>query len=387
MEFTKVFIIGLTLLIGFYVIFGGFGFVPTGSYSYTPSTRNIVHIVEPSSGEIFIGNVNVEDFKKFNLNEKPFVVSRTLEKKSLVSFRDFWVKNGLFRRKDYKRVFTLTDDQLKKLRNSTIHVHVNDTNLYGRLIIYLNNELLFSGILESGDDIDIPVEKNLLKKKNELVVMAESSTWRIWAPTVYILDLDFISEFFGETSQKFSFTVPKSIKSVKYSRLILDVSNVKGSGRLIVRLNSKTVFNGTPKSRQWVEFNDTVKCGENTIEMLPGGDVTFEIENAQLIIFWDRSANESMEMSFHVSGSQYSTLPGRIIFRIGKIFGSPSSLQGEIVGTDGQSHKLLIQGVIEEGKTLSIALPKSFVGVGDNKLILSVSGDGGLTISDIMIEY
>ena len=251
----------------------------------------------------------------------------------------------------------------------------------------MNNELLFSGILESGDDIDIPVEKNLLKKKNELVVMAESSTWRIWAPTVYILDLDFISEFFGETSQKFSFTVPKSIKSVKYSRLILDVSNVKGSGRLIVRLNSKTVFNGTPKSRQWVEFNDTVKCGENTIEMLPGGDVTFEIENAQLIIFWDRSANESMEMSFHVSGSQYSTLPGRIIFRIGKIFGSPSSLQGEIVGTDGQSHKLLIQGVIEEGKTLSIALPKSFVGVGDNKLILSVSGDGGLTISDIMIEY
>lgn len=387
MEFTKVFIIGLIILVGFYIIFGGFQFIQEAGneYKFVPATRNATPTPGIVEEENFVGNREVEDFKNFFLSEKPFKVTRVSREESLVSFKNLWIENGLFNREDYTKTFTLTDEEIEKLKESKISINVDATNLYGRLIIGLNGKRIFSDFVEAGKEI--PVNVSLFKKTNNLVVTAESSSWRIWAPTVYVLDLNLESSFFGESSQSFGFVVPKNDCPVKYARIILSVQNKTGSGNLVVRLNNNMVFNSTPTSRQWIEFNDTVKCGNNTIGMVSEGNVNFDISGVQVVIFWERNATKNLEYNLEISSYQYNQLPGKIYFKIDKIFGEPTSLDVKIIDTRGHGHSSIVQGIIEEGKTISIDIPKDYVGIGDNKVVFSVTGDGGLTISNIRIVY
>ena len=365
---------------------GGFNFSYSTSesgYNFVPSTRNATPI-ELSTGN-FVGNIAAEDFKKYTLNTKSFIVSRFSGEKSLASADGLWIKNGLFGKEEYEQNFTFTGEELEQIVEPKIYIDLEDTNLYGKLIIGLNDKKIFSGFIEGKKEI--PVNKSLFNENNKLVITAESSSWRLWAPTVYIIDFDLRTRFFGESSQAFDFNVPKENTPVKYSRLILNIPEKKGSGNLIVKMNNQIVFNSTPTSIQWIEFDDIVKEGNNTISMVSGGNAEFKIKEAQMIIFFDKEASETLEYKLHITNSNYNELPGNIRFKIDRVFGNPTSLVAKIIDPDGRSHSLVVQGILEEGKYITINLPKSYVKPGDNKIIFSVTGDGGYSIKDLTVDY
>lgn len=387
MEFTKVFIVGLIILLGIYVFMGGFKFAQEeGGYRFIPPSRNQTIGEEEAEGQ-FIGTKAAEDSKRFFLNSEPFTVSRVSKNESFITLSNFWVKNGLFETKEYKKTFNLTQEELKQLAEPKIDLHVENTNLYGSLMVFLNDEEVFSGYIEPGDKKQIPVNKTLFKKENYFSLIPASSSWRIWAPTVYILDLELSSSFYGKSSKSFTVNIPEKNCPVLYSKIILDIPEREGSGSLIVRANKQVVFNNTPTSRQWIEFEGKINCGNNTISMVSTQNAKFKINEAHFLVFWKRESSETLEYTLDISQAQHNRLPGEIKFKIEKVFGSPTSLVAKVKDTQGTTHSLVVQGILQKGNTITMNLPRDYVDPGKNKVIFSVTGAGGFTITDLRIDY
>ncbi len=388
-EFTKVFIVGFLMFLGFYILFGGESFRLSGSpgYRFIPSTREETIVPELTAPEgNFVGTREVEDLRHIPLTTKPFKVSYVTGRKTFLEEENLTVANGILKFKSYKKVFSLTEDDLKKLTSITVKGEVEDTNLYGKLIIGLNGEEIFSEFLMPGEEFEIPVNKTLLKERNEFEIVAESSGWRVWAPTVYIIkNLELKSDFTGEVSKSFNFFVKEEETPVTLGRLILKFDEISGNGSLVVSVNGNVVFNSTPSREQWIDFRGVVE-GKNTIELSSERDTEFIVREAEVIIFWKRKATENLEMNFELSKRQYKKLPGKIKFKIEKVFGTPTSLVAVVENPKGEQHSIVVQGILEEGRVVSIDLPKEYAGIGKNKVIFSVTGSGGYTITDFRVE-
>jgi hypothetical protein len=388
--FTRVFIVGILLFFGFYLLLSDTEFFGGGpSYRFIPTTRNRTttepEITTPKGD--FVGTKEVEDSRHIALNIKPFQVSYITEKKSFIDLEDLVLENGLFTTNEYQRVFSLTEDELNKLSSAILTGEVQDTNLYGRLLIGLNGETIYSGYVSSGDGFEVSLNRSMFQPRNEFLLTAESSGWRLWAPTVYqVRNLQLKSDFTGEVSQKFDFHVKEEEIPVTLGRIILKFDEIKGDGRLFVSVNGERVFNGTPNLIQWIDFEDLAVEGKNTVGMVSERGTEFTVRDAEVIVFWERDAKENLEMTINLDSFQYRQLPGEIRFKIQKVFGTPTSLVATIENPDGERHSLVVQGVLEEDKTIKVKLPEEYAGIGRNKVIFSVTGSGGYTISDFHVS-
>ncbi|UCG95612.1 MAG: hypothetical protein JSV92_01010 [archaeon] len=387
--FTRVFIVGILLFFGFFLLLSDTEFFGEGpSYRFVPTTRN--RTTEPEitipEGD-FVGTKEVEDLRHITLSRKPFQVSYITEKKSFVDLEKVVIENGLFTTNEYQRVFSLNEDELKKLSSATLTGEVEDTNLYGRILVGLNGETIYSRYVSPGENFEVFLNRSVFQSRNELLLTAESSGWRLWAPTVYhIKNLQLKSDFTGEVSQSFDFHVKEEETPVKLARVILKFDEIKGDGKLFVSVNGEQVFNGTPNLIQWIEFENLATEGKNTVGMVSERGTEFTVRDAEVIIFWDREARENLEMTINLDTFQYRQLPGEIRFKIQKIFGTPTSLVATIENPDGERHSLVVQGVLEKDKTIEVELPEEYAGVGRNKVIFSVTGSGGYTISDFHVS-
>lgn len=391
-QFTKVFVVGILLFFGFYILlsgsdfFGGFGGSP--SYRWVPSTRN--QTTEPQitapSGE-FVGTKEVEDLRHITLSLKPFKVSYITERKSFIELESVDIRSGLLSTTDYTRTFELTEDDLNKLSTATLSGKIEGTNMYGKLLIGLNGQPIYSNFLSPGESFDVDVDNSFFLQQNNFLVTAESSGWRLWAPTVYLVkNLVLKSDFTGEVSQSFDFHLKEEETPVNLVRIILKFDEISGSGNLIVRLNGNTVFNDVPGLVQWIDIEGNVTEGKNTIEMVSDKDTEFTVSSAEVIVFWTRQASEELEVEVSLSASQYNRLPGEIKFKVEKVFGNPTSLVATIENPSGEKHSIAVQGILEEGKTITVNLPKNYAGVGKNRVIFSVTGSGGYTLSDFRVS-
>ena len=382
-HFTKVFIIGFLLFIGFYLLVGDSQLFGGPSYRFVSSSGNR-SVSEPeisAPDENFVGTKEVEDFRHIPLKTKPFKVSYITEEKSPLKKDELVIENGLLKSNSFNRIFSLTEEELNKMTSTIITGKIDDTNIYGNILMGINGIKIYSEPLSPGDNFEIQINKSLLQERNEFIVTAESSGWRIWAPTVYIIkNLEIKSDYMGEVSQGFDFHVNEDETPVNMGRIILNFDEIEGDGNLIVMLNGKVVFNDTPTISEWIEIENEsmITKGKNTIEMASERDT-------EIIIFWKRDAMEEMDMTLSLSSSQYRKLPGKIRFKIQKIFGTPTSLVATVEDPKGNRHSLVVQGILEEGRTISIELPKRYAGVGKNKIIFSVTGSGGYTISDFLV--
>jgi len=392
-QFTKVFIVGFLLFFGFYMllsdseIFGGLGGSP--GYRFVPSTGNRTttqpKITAPKGD--FVGTKEVEDFRYIALNTKPFKVSYITEKRSFADLQDMRIESGIMNTNEYNKVFSLTEDDLAKLSTATLSGEVFDTNMYGALLIGLNGEIIFSDYVSPGGNLDVSIDKSLFQIRNEFLVTAESSGWRLWAPTVYLIkNLELKSDFMGEVSQSFDFYVNEDETPVNLGRLVLNFDEISGDGKLLVSVNGEIVFNDTPKMIQWIDFENVTKEDKNTVEMVSERGTEFTVRSAEVIIFWNRQASEKMEMIIDLTSTQHKSLPGEIRFKVEKVFGTPTSLVATIQNPEGDKRSLVIQGVLEEGKTIKVTLPKEYAGVGRNRVVFSVTGSGGYTLSDFRVS-
>lgn len=167
--------------------------------------------------------------------------------------------NGLlFGKKEYE--FNLASKDIEQLQ---IDMSVKRTNSYGRLSVKANDNVLINDKLLLGD-YSIPVSKQMFNGHVLIEIEPESSSWRIWAPTLYEVEasLDYVT--FDKRTDEFMFTLGNETDTLKYVKIsfILD----KNIGDLIVDVNGNVVFAGPADKLQQIDVDTTlVNKGANTV--------------------------------------------------------------------------------------------------------------------------
>ncbi|MFB6216490.1 MAG: hypothetical protein ABEJ72_05930, partial [Candidatus Aenigmatarchaeota archaeon] len=217
MDFARVLLVGIVIFSVLLIFFGG-QFTGFDTEDRSPGYRfgpveppeNDTKVVEEDklTGNFFVGRENETDYRYFTLSEEPFKVSFEDRLFSLGEINRTRIKRGFLADSTRKISFNLTKEQLNRLRSLKVNYFVEDTNLFGRFVIELNSEKVFSEYVKPGTRHSLKINTSLLKKTNEMRIYAESSGARFWAPTVYVIENFTVdARILGRDKQNFIFSL------------------------------------------------------------------------------------------------------------------------------------------------------------------------------------
>lgn len=194
------------------------------------------------------------------------------------------VSRGLLSGEDKKVSFSLTTPG--DVTGGHVSWHVNDTNGYGRLIIALNGAELYRDFAWPGDHA-VTFDPKLLRRDNLLEISAESSGWRFWAPTVYILSATAAISWHGALSQNFTFNLTGGeAATATKGRLVIYATEREGTGQLTAKLNSQRIY-ADVKTAVLQDFSaDYLQPGLNTVELTTPAGTRYTIESAEVVVYW-----------------------------------------------------------------------------------------------------
>jgi len=246
-------ILGLIILL--LVFGGGFGFYPSGGK------------ISASSRTITLG----EDF----------VVSYVLGEETVATFGGE-VNNGLFSSLDQKTEFDI--EKIGDVSEGAIKLKIWNSNYYGNFMIFINGNEIYRGAPTIGDKT-ISFNGSILKRNNVIEVKAESSGWKMWAPTVYIFDIDVSVSYKGEEIHTFDFDLTDSeVVNLNRGRLLV-FGEREGFGNLETRLNGIEIHSG--RTPIYIDFAiDNLKTGTNTLDLSTEVDTRYNISSAQIVLFF-----------------------------------------------------------------------------------------------------
>lgn len=390
-EFAKTLIIALLLIASVVVVFGGDfggGAAPAGGgpgFRFVPAGTEIGRFEREGAQGFFVGTRTVEDFSKVRF-EVPFTVSFLREVTRHASFDDLWISNGVMRSSDKRVTFEV---ETKDLKGGTIRGRVEDTNRYGALLVKFNGRCVLCKTMKAGERFEADVgPEAFTNETNELLLEASSSTWRVWAPTVYIVDLTLETGKEGEIAKTLEFVIPKDRFPVTQGRVVFRASR-RGEGNLSIRVNDEEVFRGVPESDSLtvVDFRgELIKQSTNTLTFRPIGNAEYDVNALELIYFFSRGPQANATQTFALTKKDVDELPGTLEFRINRVFGKPTGLMLDIVRPDKTVTRVVPQGVLQEGTVISVTLTKASVAEGENRVVFLVSGIGGYEITDLRVR-
>lgn len=192
------------------------------------------------------------------------------------------VSQGVFGNSGQQTDFDV--DNYKDASEGVIKLRVWNSNYYGNLLIYVNGQEVYRGTPEIGEK-NIVFDGSFLKSSNKIEVEAESSGWKIWAPTVYIFDANLSANYLGKETQSLSFELTSSeVNNVDRGRLIV-FGTRDGPGNLNVKLNGREIFSGF--TTVYTDFAiDTLRVGNNTLELSTEKNTRYNITSAQIVLFF-----------------------------------------------------------------------------------------------------
>jgi hypothetical protein len=254
-EFIPILIVAVLSLVVLLLVYGE-GIVPSYTRTIPSSSRTIV-----------LGR----DFSVSYVSGEEFVTHMSGE-----------VSQGVFSGEKKRVEFDI--DNPGDISEGVIKLKVWNSNYYGGMIIKINGEEIYKGYPEIGERT-IVFNGNILKYNNVLEVVAESSGWRIWAPTVYIFDLNLSVNYPDRRKQSFTFELSDlEIMNTNRARLLV-FGKRYGTGSLIVRLNGFEVFRGF--TNVYTDFStDILREGNNTLELSTEPNTTYEISSAEVVLFF-----------------------------------------------------------------------------------------------------
>lgn len=346
-------------------------------------TENIT--VTPS---VDIVGLYVQDIpKQYWIGE--FKVSYGIGSEILFSKEDFIVKKGLFENKPMRLLVKIDPEKLLSVASGFLIINIEDTNMAGDLIIYVNNQRIRS-LKPTLGEISIQMKKEYLKENNEIEIRAGSPGWKFWVTNIYeIAELKFGINIYGIQEKLSSFDVTKSqIENFKLARLEFELHDYNAAGDLIIKINNNIVYEGIPQkffSKDFSLEDLGLVEGINTVSFYTELDAFYEIDDARLTIIHTSKGYKSISKSFSVSESDYNRLReggvGLIKFNIQKIE-NPGTLQITILDSHGYKHEIIFQqfstGLNE------VRFGKNSVKPGTNVVTFS-SIDGTFYISDIKV--
>jgi hypothetical protein len=257
-DFVPVLVAAVLSLIVLLLVFGG-------SMFFSPVSRQ--GGIKSSSKTIVLG----EDL----------VVMYVEGQENLTSFGGE-VTQGLFGNSEKKINFDV--DNSKDASEGIIKLRLWNSNYYGNLFVNVNGEEVYRGAPQIGEKTII-FDGDILKDTNTIEVQAESSGWKIWAPTVYIFNADLSVNYLGRKTQSLSFDLTNlEITNVNRARLLV-FGTRDGSGNLNARLNGREIFSGL--TTVYTDFGiDTLRVGNNTLELSTEKNTRYNITSVQLVLFF-----------------------------------------------------------------------------------------------------
>lgn len=317
--------VGITLMAVLIVLFGRGPLeipeaqrpTPIERVTTTIPSRNI-SITSPS-GATLVGKIERESWRVIKFDN---INSTYYSGDVLKSLSDRRVYNGLLFGSN-KIQFEVSID-----KNETIGAYlsffVNNTNSYGSLIVKFNDVVINDKKLSLGEHVFF-FNSSMLREKNKIEIYATSSSWKIWAPTVYELrNIKFVSQELFAKKSSYSFNIYDdefaNLKRDKRAEILLDLRERKG--KLKIDINSKEVYNDeVERSLKTIYFDSSVlKREKNEIEFI-AIDGTFE-GFAELKFYFNVFDEIRAEKSFEISQYAYSRLhrnPGKVFFVIEEV--------------------------------------------------------------------
>lgn len=385
-DFAKVMAVAILLLAGLFVLTSQENFI------LPPQEKATTYIPYPSISEAeketatktFEVGIN-EEIKHIAI-ARNVIVSFTSGEKTVLSQKNITVKNGFGGRKAYENTFYI--EWPETVEKAEIEIEVHDTNLYGNLLVFFNNELIYENLTRPGK-IVIELNVSKLKKENKIMIFASSSGWRLWAPTTYILSFNITTHFFDLKKKQLSFLIGKEAKTLRLLRFVWVVEKREGNGNLIVRFNGKEIYRGKEKAPM-IDLDPEeyeIKKGENVLEFCTEKNTSFYIKKVNAILFYQ--IKETPVFTFNISEDEYSMLSKKnatFSFTLHKIYGDVLSIVLKVTREGGKEKKILLQGIIREGEKYEIKLTKNELSVGENKIEFEIYGDGWIVVKNAKLE-
>jgi hypothetical protein len=354
-DFEKFLIVGLVGLFMLLAVFSGaFGFAGYGqdrlSSYYTGSP-------------IFVGAAdfdNVETlYASFDANN--FIATNAY---SLGARR---ISSGLLFGSNPVRVDVGNSEQI------TVSFDVTTTNRYGDLLVRVDGNVVFRGLLDEG-------HYELQLGSGRIVeIEAQSSEWRVWAPAVYDLENAVItSSSYPREKTTYTFEVadPREIQSVR-----IDFFMDSNAGGMLVKLNGDVVYDGAVNQQQSV-FLDPSKLDEVNILTFDAREDSKFSGRATIAVTRKTWSQKDFVMDINMTDAEYAGfLRGTISFDVVDIF-RHGGYSVTIVSKDGF---VLLQeyAKLEKGYFV-INVEKKNLNPGLNTLIIRPADNAAFTIQGVL---
>ena len=379
-EFFGWLIVGLCIIAVALFFFGQPLQFPTDRGNATTTTTTIPAI--PEQHVFFVGPQDITIWRSVEVGELNVSYASNEVKESVAEKHLF---NGLMFGSNKLEISSNVDT--KNLVGCYISFDVEKTNNYGTLCIKLNGNVINVSRFSTGRH-KMLVNNSLVKRSNKIEFIPASSSWKIWAPTVYDLkDVEFVCQGLHSKSSKFSFTIYENEfnnLAGNEGRLVLDLTEHKGELR--INLNGHEIFHGPTKAYDTIHFDQRyLKMGDNTIEFVSEVDSLFQ-GDARLIFYYNTTRENVAEKAFSLSNDEYDDLenePASVTFNITNIL-TDGGFSLTIQDAEGVVHQL-VYDAIREGN-LTYSFNNTHCTPGYNIIRIKSVDDGAFYLKDFEVK-
>lgn len=364
-DFVYVFIIAVIALAAFGLVgFVGPWFAPV----------NNVTVDSFSVGEVGY----VENYAARTIELRTFTVGQN-QTESMVSAKQIDITKGWFGGNEETFAVVVPSYYLDTARGIRISFDVYDTNQYGNLRFKWNGVVLeenaydngFHSFLITGEDV---------KQSNTLTVLCDGPGMMFWASTVYQLkNFNVNLEYGPERVIPFEM-LPSEMQ--EFDRIELSFFG-SGTGTLQVKVNGVSVYQGSPRGVEKVDFNlfeAPVKAGQNIITFIDR-DGAYTLQDTQMKIFL-MSSKAVVTRTFNLTQENYNLMSqgfqGRINYFVDNI-----ARQGSL---EIKLNNKIIPVTTPQVGWNTASFTSSEAVVGDNTLAFSGTGNYQITTTRVELE-
>lgn len=193
------------------------------------------------------GRLDYLGFSEYEHPISPIYLLRSVESEELKTWSAFNVKNGVFDKKFYQTRFRIKD--LEHTDNLVLSFIVRDFK--GDLVIKLNGEEIFSGMIPNFNPPPITLSKELLVDDNVFDFEVSSVGWQFWKTNEYLIEHMKVIAKVTDISRQESRNV-FVLRDMEYFNL--DAARLRFNpncrpievGQLEITLNSQVLYTGIP---------------------------------------------------------------------------------------------------------------------------------------------
>lgn len=294
------------------------------------------------------------------------------------------VARGILTLQEQELHFIANEDEFDAIAGGVLSFHIVDSNKYGALLVKLNDKVIWSGMPDVNDMIQIDMEpfvSILSNGDNKITIGAASSGWRVWAPTVYIFDnMELSEKTYEKASKTFDFELSSTeVANWEVGRVVFKIDAADNSDDLTIKINDAVVFKGRPSPKgvsYTIDFSSViadVKSGKNTLSLEAGKSASYDVKELEVIVF--TSAERRNEVfDFELSEEEIKALQNKLV--TGEVSFDVTKVEEEgplMVLYSGERETVLLERKLNKGAK-QLSFTDNEATLGKNTLIFRSHG-------------